>query len=275
MVFVSICLFLLGLCLGSFVNALVWRVYQQSKAKKSKSDLSIINGRSICPNCRHVLNATDLVPVFSWLALRGKCRYCKKPISWHYPVVELVLGVVFAGSYIFWPQSLDDSGQVVLLGTWLISSVGLLALTIYDFKWMLLPNRILYPTLLVAGVGRMLYILAFEPSKLHGLVNWGLSVAVASGIFYLLFEASKGKWIGYGDVRLGLVTGSLLVGPQEALLMILIASILGTMFVLPAFVSGKQKLVSKLPFGPFLIMATFLVIIFGESILSWYKELVL
>jgi prepilin signal peptidase PulO-like enzyme (type II secretory pathway) len=273
MVLVAICLFWLGLCLGSFVNALVWRIHQQSKSKKTNKDLSIINGRSMCPKCHHELKAGDLVPLFSWLLLRGRCRYCKKPIDDN-PFVELTAGLIFVASYIFWPQSLSGHGQIILLGTWLVCSVGLLALAVYDFKWMLLPNRILYPTLLVAATGRVIYIAGFEPDKLHNLVGWVLSVAVASGVFFVLFIVSKGRWIGYGDVRLGLLTGTLLAGPQEALLMIFMASILGTLFILPALISGKQKMVSKLPFGPFLILATFLVILFGNSILDWYKNLI-
>src|SRR4051812_47403609 len=105
----------LGLCAGSFVNALVWRIHEQTKSTKlkakDKKNLSIINGRSICPACKHNLAWYDLIPVVSWLVLRGKCRHCAKPISTQYPLVELICGLVFAVSYIFWPVSLDSGGQ--------------------------------------------------------------------------------------------------------------------------------------------------------------------
>lgn len=277
-------LLIVGLCLGSFVNALVWRIRQQElKAKSvkrkgnravSSSQYSVLHGRSMCPNCKHILSAADLIPVFSWLFLRGKCRYCKKSISAHYPLIELAMAMVFLVSYFFWPVNLSG-GQWLLFSSWLVSSVGLMALAIYDLKWMLLPNRILYPTLAVALTGRIGYIAFYSDSMLHDLYSMLLGVAVASGIFWLLFHASKGKWIGYGDVRLGLVTGALLASPDLAFLMIFSASILGTLYSLPLIVAGKQKLAGKIPFGPFLIAGTFIVLLFGQKLLDWYNDTLL
>src|SRR5690606_6942893 len=94
---------LLGLCLGSFVNALVFRVHAQSKLKsgskkkigKRDVDLSVSRGRSVCIHCGHELAAKDLIPLLSWLLLRGKCRYCHRPISWQYPLVELTASLLF------------------------------------------------------------------------------------------------------------------------------------------------------------------------------------
>ncbi len=271
---VAIALFLLGLCLGSFDNALVWRLHEQSKSKKKRSDLSILNGRSICPNCRHKLTRYDLVPLLSWLLLKGKCRYCKKPISIQYPIVELISALVFAGSYLFWPEVVNLNGQWLLLATWLACFVGLLALAVYDLRWMLLPNKILYPTLVVAVAGRLAYILAFSPRKLHALALWAASVAIASGVFWVLYTYSKGKWIGYGDVRLGVVLGTLLADPQSSLAMIFLASLLGALVALPDLVKGRKTLASKLPYGPFLIAATSVIVVFGDSLINWYKNLV-
>lgn len=273
-------LFGLGLSLGSFVNALVWRIHEQTKPKKNRAktkksnvDLSILKGRSVCPNCHHQLAARDLVPVISWLSLGGKCRYCHKPIPDN-PLVELIGGSIFAFSYIFWPHTVHLNGQWVLLAAWLASCVGLLALAVYDLRWMLLPNRIIYPTLLAAVVGRVGYIAAFDNKPLRAILLWAASVAIASGIFFALFMISSGKWIGYGDVRLGLITGTLIADPQKSFLMIFLASLIGTMVIIPALVSSKKNLASKLPYGPFLIIATAVVVFFGDSILSWYKGLV-
>ena len=107
MVWVIIILAWLGLCAGSFVNALVWRLHEQKRSKKADKKLSILNGRSMCVHCRHELTWYDLIPLFSWLLLRGKCRYCKKPISWQYPIVELATAAVFVLSYIFWPNPVN------------------------------------------------------------------------------------------------------------------------------------------------------------------------
>lgn len=282
---VVISLFLLGLCAGSFVNALVWRVNQTSKIKhqKSKSEktidsklpttnYSILNGRSVCPNCRHNLAAKDLVPLFSWLSLRGRCRYCKKPISTQYPIVELAGGLIFAASYLLWPVDIIGLAGSLLYCSWLLTSVGLLALLVYDYRWMLLPNRIIYPTLAVAVFGRLTYILIEGPTP-EAVANWVLSVAIASGIFWLIFYLSKGKWIGYGDVRLGLITGTVLAKPSLSLLMIFVASVLGTLFVAPSLLSGNRKTTSQIPFGPFLIAGTFLALIFGQAIIDWYLNI--
>jgi len=281
-------LFLLGLSLGSFVNALVWRVHQQGKAlsvkRKGKeisspkpltlnpSRYSILDGRSQCVHCGHQLSIGDLVPVFSWILLRSKCRYCNKPISIQYPLVELLAATVFVTSYIFWPASFSN-GQWLLFVTWLTCSVGLLALAVYDLKWMFLPNRILYPTFFIALVGQLGYILFFANNKAHSSWLLALSLLVASGLFLVIYLASRGKWIGFGDVRLGLVTGALLATPAKSLMMIFLASVLGTLFVLPALASGRRKMASKLPFGPFLIASTGLVILFGQSLLDWYQRL--
>jgi prepilin signal peptidase PulO-like enzyme (type II secretory pathway) len=275
MVLVVLILAWFGLAFGSFVNALVWRVHEQSKKRKSKRtnvNLSIVNGRSICPNCKHVLAWHDLVPVFSWLFLRGKCRYCKKPISKQYPLVEIAMALVFVCSYIWWPTDLDKAGDMVLFITWLATSVGLMALLVYDALFMLLPNRILYPTFYVALVGRLIYLIGFEPHKGHEALAWILSVGVASGIFWLLFVLSQGKWIGYGDVRLGLITGTILADPAKSFMMIILGSLLGTLFILPALLLGKKNLASRLPYGPFLIAATMVVLLFGDRILDWYTS---
>lgn len=262
-----------GLAFGSFVNALVWRLHEQSKKSRSKKqNLSILNGRSMCPHCRHVLGWQDLIPVFSWLALRGRCRYCKKPISVQYPLVELAGALVFIGSYVLWPGGLHHSGDWVLFITWLAASVGLLALVVYDLRWMLLPNKIIYPTAAIAAAGRLIYLIGYEPHKWHNLLMWAASVAVASGIFWLLFVISRGKWIGFGDVRLGLITGTILASPAKSFLMIFLGSVLGTLFITPGLITGNKTITSKLPYGPFLIAGCVIALLAGGSILDWYKN---
>jgi prepilin signal peptidase PulO-like enzyme (type II secretory pathway) len=269
----------LGLAAGSFVNALVWRLHEQSKKDKERKtkgkNLSILNGRSMCVHCHHVLAWYDLIPILSWAALKGKCRYCGKPISAQYPIVETITALVFVLSYVFWPTSFSADGEWLLLATWLAGATGLVALAVYDLKWMLLPNKIIYPTLIVAATGRAVYIAVFSDRVWHALFLWAFSVVIASGVFYVLFMVSKGKWIGYGDVRLGLVTGTLLADPELAVAMIFVASLIGTLVVLPALLKGRRTLASRLPYGPFLIAGTAIILLFGESLLNWYKDLIL
>lgn len=278
---IIVILIFLGSCFGSFVNALVWRLRQKElkvknlKLKANDNQYSILKGRSVCPSCGHQLATKDLVPIFSWVVLKGRCRYCKKPISWQYPSVELAAMVVFVTSYLFWPGGLHTHGSLILFVTWLATSVGLLALLVYDFKWMLLPSKIIYPTLAIATAGRLIYLLSYESNRWHGLFMWVLSVAIASGLFWLIFISSKGAWIGYGDVRLGLITGTVLADPLKSFLMIFAASLLGLIFMTPTMILRRKGLTSRIPFGPFLITATSIVLLFGQSVIDWYNRLFL
>lgn len=256
----------LGLCLGSFAGALAWRLH---------SGKDWVKARSQCEHCGHTLAAGDLIPVLSWLYLRGHCRYCEKKLSLHYPLIEISLATVFVSSYYLWPGGLNGTEDYVLLATWLTACVGLLSLLIYDFYWMLLPTTVLYATAFVAIVGRLIYIAGFETSKGEAYLAWAAGVAVASGIFGLIYIVSKGQWIGNGDISLGIILGTLLASPAKSFLMIFTASVLGCLVALPSIVSKKRNLTSRLPFGPFLIIATVLVMLFGGQIIDWYKGLLL
>lgn len=269
-----------GLCLGSFVNALVWRINEQEKLKKKKglksknellaSKLNILNGRSMCPNCKHELSPVDLIPIVSWIALGGKCRYCRKPISWQYPLVEAVTTLLFIVSYAWWPATLHGY-QIALFILWLILLVGLIALAVYDLKWMLLPNRIIRPLLFIALVMALVTVIG-STGHLKALLNVFLAVLIGGGIFYVLFQVSKGKWIGGGDVRLGLVLGLVMSTPGKSILLIFLASVIGTAFSLPLLATNKLKRNSVIPFGPFLIIAAVIVELLGHFILSWYQN---
>lgn len=266
----------LGLIFGSFINALVWRLHTQSlpKSKRPKKvNLSMTRGRSVCVDCHHELAWYDLIPVFSWVLLRGKCRYCHKPIHWQYPVVELLTAVIFVLSGIFWP--LESTGvhewlPLLNLAGWLVVVVGMVALVIYDFRWMLLPNRIVYPLTILALLLTALNVgLGGGKEVLFGTL---FGVAIAGGLFFVLFYVSNGKWIGGGDVKLGFLSGLLLADPYLAFLMLFTASTLGTFAVIPAMISGRLKTSSRVPFGPFLAVATIVVKLFGQVLIDWYKN---
>jgi prepilin signal peptidase PulO-like enzyme (type II secretory pathway) len=270
-------LIVFGLCMGSFVNALVWRVHEQANEtnktkpnKKYLKKLSIKQGRSMCLHCKHELTTMDLVPVFSWLSLRGKCRYCKKDISAQYPIVELATALLFMASYYWWPAVLKGP-EWLLFGLWLILLTGLLALLVYDLHWQLLPNRIMYPLGYLAVVYALTSVV-IAPRPLVALTNVALSVAVGGGVFYVLFQVSEGKWIGGGDVKLGWLLGLIVATPARALLVIFIASVLGTLVSLPLLAAKKLKPNNTIPFGPYLIMAAIIVVLFGHNITLWYQN---
>ena len=266
-------LVVVGLCFGSFVNALVWRVHEQAGRKGKQTDrarLSIARGRSMCPDCGHGLAGKDLVPVLSWLALRGKCRYCGKPVSFQYPLVELLTAGLFAALYIWWPVPFTTA-QTVVFVLWLALATGFMALIVYDLRWMLLPDRIMHPMAVLAGVVAVISI-ATAPNPAMALLNTVLAVAVGGGIFYVLFQVSKGKWIGGGDVKLGWMLGLLVATPARSVLLIFLAALLGSLVSVPLLLARRMKRASVVPFGPFLIAAAIIVHLFGHTMLSWYQK---
>lgn len=265
-------LILLGLAFGSFVNALVWRIYKQSKQKKQSNKYSITKGRSMCVHCGHVLSAKDLIPIFSWLSLKGRCRYCSKPISIQYPLVELTTTVLFVVLYLFWPVQLVGL-DIAIFVLWLALAVGFMALIVYDIRWMLLPNRIVYGLYIISFM--ILAINFIKYPSLNTLSNVVLSIAIAGGLFYILFQVSSGRWIGGGDVKLGFALGAVLGRPDLAMLTLFVASSLGCLYVLPATLLKKVDKKSRIPFGPFLIIATIISFLFGPQIIDWYLNLAL
>lgn len=267
-------LFVFGVCFGSFVNAYVWRTHMAMKksAQKNRKQYSILQGRSMCPDCKHTLAARDLIPVVSWLLQGGTCRYCHKQISKQYPLVEILTGVLFVWSYLAWPGAFSVIGWAGF-GIWLALVVQLVALAAYDLKWMLLPNRMVA----VAGV-LSVALLATRLAAAHSVdplldALWG--ALIAGGLFYVLFQISAGRWIGGGDVKLGAVLGIIVGGPMNAILLLFMASFAGTLVTLPLLMTGKAKRTSKLPFGPFLIMGAYLTVLYGQRLVDWYNTILL
>ncbi len=266
-------MFILGLCFGSFVNAFVWRLHEFQTKKlstKQKKALSPLNGRSMCTNCRHELAWYDLLPVVSWVSLGGKCRYCRKAISRQYPLVEIVTACLFVLSFAVWPFGFSATGTALFV-VWLIFLVAFMALAVYDIRWMELPNKIVYPLL---GLGALQVVLRMAHSgEVVGTLLGALFGFVAiGGLFWTLFQVSDGKWIGGGDVKLAFVIGPLVASGALSLMVIFFASLLGTVFSMPYMVRGKLKTGSRIPFGPFLIVATIIVYLFGRRILEWYLQ---
>lgn len=258
---ITVWLFVLGLIFGSFINALVWRV---------KNNKDWVKERSICVHCKHELQARYLIPVISWLWLRGKCAYCKKPISWHYPAIELFTGFVFALSYLVWESDFTLAG-IILFILWLKITVLLIALLLYDLKWMLLPNKFVAPVTFLSA----LYVIVNAASQGSvGVAVDGVGGGLLLfGLFYGIFQVSGGKWIGGGDVKLALSLGLLAGSVVNAMLLLFVASILGTLVALPMLITHKAKAQTKLPFGPFLILATMIIFFWGNQIIDWYTSL--
>ncbi len=257
--FILLALALLGLCFGSFVNALVWRLRKRR---------NFVSERSECTHCHHVLAWYDLIPVLSWIQLRGKCRYCHKPID-DSPIVELMTAVLFIVSYVAWPFGFVGAG-LILFGLWLGALVLLMALTVYDIRWQLLPDRLVWPLVVLGGVFGLIRFYGYHGHDISTvLLQMGGGVLVISGLYFVLHQVSRGAWVGFGDVKLNIFIG-LILGWQQALLAIFLANLIGMIVVLPGIVLKKMSGKSRIPFGPFLILACIIALLWGQSIIDWY-----
>ncbi|HEY5268082.1 MAG TPA: prepilin peptidase [Candidatus Saccharimonadales bacterium] len=264
---------ILGIIFGSFINALVWRLHLRSDYRnRNNTELSILKGRSICPNCKHKLSSLDLIPIFSWLYLKGKCRYCHQHISTQYPIVELLTGLLFLISYIYWPYNFDLWGYALLI-IWLMILVVLISLAIYDLKYKILPNNLVYISVLLSFIFVAINYIHYDQNLAY-LLSRVFGVLFSSGIFYLIFQISNGKWIGGGDVKLCIALGLLLGGPLESILMIFLASLIGSLVSFILLVFGKLKDKMLIAFGPLLIFGMLVCFFFGPQILNWYTGLI-
>jgi prepilin signal peptidase PulO-like enzyme (type II secretory pathway) len=248
--------FLLGLCIGSFLNCVVYRLEEEKTLK----------GRSFCPNCKHILTWYDLFPVFSFIFLRGRCRYCHKKISIQYPLVELATGIIFVLVFNFINPVLTFYQSLSLPYLFYIFSV-LIIIFIYDLKHYIIPDKVLFPAIIIS--------LTYDVIIWQGILNVLLALAIAFGFFLTIFLISKGKWMGFGDVKLSILMGLLLGFPNILVALFLaffFGAIIGIMLMtFPTRAGGEKKsLKSEIPFGPFLIVGTFVAMLWGNQLISWY-----
>jgi prepilin signal peptidase PulO-like enzyme (type II secretory pathway) len=244
----SLFVFILGLCIGSFLNCVIYRLENKK---------NFLKGRSFCPKCKHQLSWVDLFPIFSFLFLKGKCRYCKIKISIQYPLVEVLTAVLFL--VIFWQFRLTNFLDIIFL--FFIAS-SLIVIFVYDFKYYLIPDKVLFPAIGITFFYRLFFAFDF-------ILNYILAAFLASGFFFLIFAISKGKWMGFGDVKLAILMGFLL-GFPNVLTALFLAFLLGAFVGINLMIFGKKKLKSEIPFGPFLITGTFLALFYGENLIRWY-----
>lgn len=257
--------FVFGLIVGSFLNCLIYRIEKGE---------SFLKGRSYCPNCKHVLNWQDLIPVFSFLILKGKCRYCQKPISWQYPLVETTTGILFV--MILWfstlqGQSFFPQGLSLNLLYYLIITCFLIIIFVYDLKHYIIPDRVIYPAIAIALIFSFQFLISNQFLIFNQLI---LSAFGAAAFFLLIVLISKGRWMGIGDIKLAFLMG-LFLGFPNILVALFLAFFTGAVVGLILIVLQRKNLKSEIPFGPFLVTGTILAIFFGKEIINWYLNLCL
>jgi len=283
-VFIYVALGLFGAALGSFAAATVWRIrarqlvadkaageeYDKKEYKRLKKIIaSPLEDHSQCLHCSYKLKWYDLIPIVSWLSLKGKCRNCKTPIGWFEFLMEIGVAAYFILSYAFWPGGVETGLSIAHFVLWLVAGVVMAILFAYDTKWFLLPDK-LNIALAIVGLG-IVGVVAAETNDLTGTLLSVLgSVVILSGLYGTLYLVSKGRWVGFGDVKLGVGLALILVDWQLALTALFLANFIGCLIVIPLLATKKLERNSHVPFGPLLIAGTISAFFVGRVILDWY-----
>ena len=244
--FIYVVVFLYGLCIGSFLNVCIYRIPLKESVAKS---------RSHCMSCGGQLKWYDLVPLFSYLFLRGRCRQCKAKISIQYPLVEALNGLGYV--FIFLINGINLTSILYSL-----CFSALIVLSVIDFRTYEIPF----------GINVFIFILGII-GTVADYTNWLehiLGFVVVSGFLYILVLVTKGRAMGGGDVKLMAVAG-LLIGLKNSILALILGCIVGSIIHIARMKIQKKDHV--LAFGPYLSVGIFIAMLFGNSFISWYFSL--
>jgi len=260
--FIALLVFDLGLVIGSFLNVLIYRTIHGE---------SPWTGRSRCDHCRKQIHWYDNIPLLSYVLLGGKCRYCHKKIAPQHVAIELLTGILFVWWYVmgFAFFQLTQAPFMVLQPLfWLLVGILLLIIFATDWLYQIIPD---YATVLL-GILAFLYRLYLSVS---GLMQWQdfwlalLSGFLMMGILFFLWWITRGRGMGFGDVKFALVMGWLLGWPRS-MVALMLAFVLGALVGMVLILLRKKKMGSKIAFGPFLVLATMLALLFGNQLWEWY-----
>ena len=241
-------IFVLGLIVGSFLNCVILRTYKGE---------SFIVGRSYCPKCKHDLKPWDLIPVLSYLILRGKCRHCGNKISSQYPLVELSTAIIFSFVYL----QVGLTSKMIYL---LVIMAIFIVIFVYDLKYYIVPDKFVFSGIIISAIW------VFLTGDI--LITFASAIG-ASFFFFLIWFFSKGLAMGFGDVKLAFLIGLLFGWPNVVVGLFLgffFGAIIGTISLL----INQKNLKSEIPFAPFLLSGAFVALFWGDKIVQWYLSLI-
>ncbi len=250
--------FLFGACWGSFLNVCIYRI---------PAELSVIKPRSRCPKCMTNLSWRDNIPIFGWIALGGKCRYCEAPISPRYPSVELLTAILFTLVWLRFPY------EPVLAPYWLLV-FGLLLGSFVDIDEMWLPDRCTIGGMIIGPIFSFLIpAMHGAAGHLDGLILSLIGLAVGFGSLWSVGFFGKlilkKEAMGFGDVKLMGALGAFL-GWQSIIFIIFVSSLLGTIIGVSFIAIGKKEWQSRIPFGPYIALAAIIWVLGGSSLWAAY-----
>ncbi len=270
--------FIFSLMIGSFLNVVIYRLPKMleqgwkrecrefladelPKVKKSSDDaiITLSTPRSTCPSCQHKIRFYENIPVVSWLFLRGKCSQCQNKIALRYPLVELataLLSVVIAANF-----GVTLTTLFLLILTW-----GLICLTLIDFDHMLLPDQITLPLLWLGLLVNINGAIVPLSDAVIGAVAGYMSLF---SIFWLFKLITGKEGMGHGDFKLVALFGAW-IGWQLLPLLILMASAVGAVIGISLMIFSNHQREQAIPFGPYLAVAGFITLLWGEGMWLWY-----
>lgn len=293
---------LFGLVAGSFINVITMRWSADENLRKNKPR-EVFCGRSHCLHCGKTLKWYHMIPILSFLALKGKCVYCKEKISWQYPLVEILTALVFVGvtwkilsldffRYYFFSAGISHFWVLGVILIWFFYSAVLIALSVIDLKHFILPDKLMFPAMgvaLLADVG-MYFLSKFQVNRFPkygvnflgdyfggmGIINPLLSYLVAavglSLFLFLLYFFSRGRAMGFGDVKFAILLG-LMLGVLAGVMSFFLAFIIGAIISIFIMIFFRKKLRDPVPFGPFLALGAFVAVFWGDKIINFYLSL--
>jgi len=271
-----LCALLIGLLVGSFLNVLIYRLPKMMQrewreqareilelsAEPQTATFNLVLPNSSCPHCAHEIKPWENIPVISYLFLRGKCSSCKTPISMRYPLVELACGLLSA--FTAWHFGFTWQAGAMLLLTW-----GLLAMSLIDVDHQLLPDSLVLPLLWLGLIANSFGLFTSLEDALWGAIAGYLSLWSV----YWLFKLVTGKeGMGYGDFKLLAMLGAW-GGWQVLPLTILLSSLVGAALGLIMLRLRNAETSTPIPFGPYLAIAGWIALLWGEQITSSYLQI--
>ena len=246
--------FVLGLIIGSFLNVVILRFNTERS----------LGGRSGCMSCMNKLTWYELIPVFSFLGLRGRCKNCKTKISIQYPLVEFITGLIFAFLFLKF-QDVFSVNAFIFSFTYIYYAVAfslLIVISTYDLKHKIIPDSLALVLGILALLGLFLFKASYYYPHLPSILEFlsGLLIATPFALFWLV---SSGRWMGLGDAKLAISLGWLL-GFSLALSGVVVAFWIGAIVGLSMVIfSKKYKMKSEIPFAPYLVLGTLLAFLFN------------
>ncbi|HAN09300.1 MAG TPA: prepilin peptidase [Clostridiales bacterium] len=235
---------LVGLAIGSFLNVCIYRIPRQE---------SIVSGSSHCTSCNEKIRWYDMIPVLSYILLKGKCRKCGARISIKYPIVEILNAVLYV--CLFYKYQISNDFYIFAITTSIFIVIAMI-----DYEHQIIPNRLIVLFLLMAILYRMNWFIKLDNNYL--VLSDGIIAAFAAFVVFFLLMTFSGGGMGGGDVKLIFPVG-LMFGVEQIAYVVLVSSVLASIFAIILIIAKKANRKTPIPFGTFLAMGVYIMILVG------------